>query len=82
MENNNIELLKIIEIDPEKMSGRAIIRGLRFRVLDVIEMLQSGMEKDEILNQHPDLEMLDIEACILFEKNNDIFARKARTGLY
>ncbi|WP_410478353.1 DUF433 domain-containing protein [Pedobacter agri] len=50
--------------------GRAIIRGLRFVVLDVIEMLESGMNKKDIVSQHPSLEMLDIEACILFAKKN------------
>ena len=60
------KLLERITYNPGIFAGKAIIRGLRFRVLDVIEMLASGMTKEEILEEHPVLEADDIPACLLY----------------
>jgi len=60
------ELLKRITIIPDLMSGKPTIRGLRFPVGDVYEMLASGMTTEEILEQHPILEKEDIQAALLY----------------
>lgn len=60
------ELLKRITIIPGLMSGKPTIRGLRFPVGDIYEMLASGMSTDEILEQHPMLEKEDIQAALLY----------------
>ncbi len=44
--------------------GRPCIRGLRIRVKDVLEMLASGMTKEDILNDFPYLEAGDIFAAL------------------
>jgi uncharacterized protein (DUF433 family) len=62
----DIELLKRITIIPGLMSGKPTIRGLRFPVGDILEMLASGMLAEEILNQHPILEKEDIQASLLY----------------
>ncbi|NTW54004.1 MAG: DUF433 domain-containing protein [Chlorobaculum sp.] len=51
-----IEWQKRITIDPEKFGGRPCIRGLRIRVTDIIDLLASGLNQDEIIEELPDLE--------------------------
>ena len=42
------------------------IRGMRIRVVDVLEMLAAGIAEDEILADFPDLEPDDIRACLAY----------------
>jgi len=58
--------LKRITIEPGKCGGRPCIRGMRIRVVDVLELLSSGAESAEILIDYPDLEREDILACLAF----------------
>jgi uncharacterized protein (DUF433 family) len=59
-------LLKRITIVPGLMGGRPTIRGLRFPVGDVLELLASGLSEIKILEQHPILELEDIHAALLY----------------
>jgi uncharacterized protein (DUF433 family) len=61
-----LALLGRITIIPGLMSGKPTIRGLRFTVSDVLELLADGMNQQEILNQHPILQEEDIQAALLF----------------
>lgn len=60
------ELLKRITIVPGLMSGKPAIRGMRFPVGDILEMLANNMTIDEILEQHPILEKEDIQAALMY----------------
>jgi uncharacterized protein (DUF433 family) len=60
------ELLKRITIIPGLMSGKPTIRGMRFPVGDILEMLANGMSQEEILDQHPILEKEDIQASLIY----------------
>lgn len=55
-----------ITLEPGKRSGKPCIRGLRITVYDVIGYLASGMTADQILEDFPDLEAEDIQACLAF----------------
>ena len=55
------ELLKRITIIPGLMGGKPTIRGMRFRVSDILELLANNVSKEEILEDFPDLEMEDIQ---------------------
>ena len=59
-------LLKRITIVPGLMSGKPTIRGMRFPVGDILEMLANNMTIDEILEQHPILEREDIQAALIY----------------
>ena len=59
-------LLQRITIVPGLMGGKPTIRGLRFPVADVLELLASGLSGEEILVQHPILENADIYAALLY----------------
>mgnify|MGYP000014267379 FL=1 len=63
---NSIELLKRIVIDPEICHGKPIVRGLRYPVQNILELLASGMSNAEILEDYEDLEQEDLYACLLF----------------
>ncbi|RZJ90978.1 MAG: DUF433 domain-containing protein [Chryseobacterium sp.] len=56
------------------MGGKPTIRGLRFCVSDVLELFQSGMNREQILEENPVLEVEDIDACLSYaieEVNNN-----------
>jgi uncharacterized protein (DUF433 family) len=59
-------LLKRITIIPGLMGGKPTLRGLRFPVADLLELLASGLSGNEILEQHPILEPEDIQAALLY----------------
>lgn len=63
---NNQELLNRIIINPEICHGKPIVRGLRYTVQSILELLASGMSNKEILDDYEDLEEDDLRACILF----------------
>jgi uncharacterized protein (DUF433 family) len=55
-----------ITLLPDLCGGRPTIRGMRTRVVDVLEMLGGGMTYDEILADYPELEREDILAALQF----------------
>ena len=66
-------LLSRITIDPSICHGKPCIRGLRYPVETILELLSSGMTRDEILADYEDLEPDDLLAAVAFA------ARLART---
>jgi uncharacterized protein (DUF433 family) len=59
-------LLKRITIDPEICHGKPCIRGLRYPVEVILELLSAGMNNQEILADYEDLEHEDILAALAF----------------
>lgn len=57
-------LAKRITIDAEICHGKPTIRGLRYPVEMILELLSSGMTNDQILADYPDLELEDILAVL------------------
>ena len=55
-----------ITIDPEQCGGRPCIRGMRIRVVDVLDLLGNGLTPLQVLEELPDLEMDDIRACLQY----------------
>lgn len=60
------DLIDRITIDQDVCHGKPSIRGLRYPVENILELLASGMTNDEILEDYEDLELADLQACILF----------------
>lgn len=60
------KLLSRITVIAGMMGGKPTIRGMRFPVTDVLEMLASDMTVDQILQQHPILEKDDVQAALLY----------------
>ncbi|NEP76918.1 MAG: DUF433 domain-containing protein [Okeania sp. SIO3B3] len=59
-------LLDRITYNPRQCGGRPGIRGIRISVSDILEMLAENVSSGEILEDFPDLEEEDIQACLLF----------------
>jgi uncharacterized protein (DUF433 family) len=53
-------------LNPEICHGKPCIRGLRYPVEFLLELLSSGMTHAEILTDYDDLEEADILAVLLF----------------
>jgi len=59
-------LLERITIDPDICHGKPTIRGLRYPVKNMLELLASGMTIEELLEDYPDLEKDDFLACLAY----------------
>jgi uncharacterized protein (DUF433 family) len=55
-----------ITIDPQVCHGKPCIRGLRYPVDFVLELLSSGMSIEEVLADYEDLEREDILAVLAY----------------
>ena len=60
------QLLSRISIDPKVCFGRACIRGHRIWVSLILDLLASGMTTDAILQEYPQLDESDVQACIAY----------------
>jgi len=58
--------LQRITLDPNICQGKPCIRGLRYPVELILELLSSGMNAKEIIEDSDDLENEDILAALLF----------------
>ncbi len=63
---NREELLQRITVDPTICFGKPCIRGHRIWVSLILDLLASGMSIEEILQQYPQLDEVDIRACIAY----------------
>jgi len=59
-------LLQRITIDWNICHGKPCIRGLRYPVEFILELLSSGMSTEEILEDYDDLQRDDILAALLY----------------
>ena len=63
---DSTNLLGRITIDPDICHGKPCIRGLRYPVETILELLSAGMNHEEILADYDDLEAQDIFAVLEF----------------
>ena len=61
-----MENIDRITINPNQCGGRPCIRGMRFRVVDLLELLAAGASREEILADYAFLEPADIHAALLY----------------
>jgi uncharacterized protein (DUF433 family) len=62
----NTNLLSRITHNLDICHGKPCIRGLRYPIDSILELLSSGMTHAEILEDYEDLEPEDIYAVLLF----------------
>lgn len=60
------DLLNRISVDPAICHGRPTLRGSRYPVEMVLELLSAGMTGDEVLADYEDLEREDIRAALAY----------------
>jgi len=59
-------MLERITINPGQCGGRPCIRGMRIRVVDVLDLFAAGLSSEEILEEMPDLEAEDLQAALQY----------------
>jgi uncharacterized protein (DUF433 family) len=57
-----------ITTNPKQCGGRPCIRGMRIRVIDVLDLLAAGLTNQQIIAELPDLELEDIQAVLQFAR--------------
>jgi uncharacterized protein (DUF433 family) len=57
-----------ITTNPKQCGGRPCIRGMRIRIIDVLDLLAVGLTHQQVLEELPDLELEDIEAVLKFAR--------------
>lgn len=60
------DLLERITLDPHICHGKPCIRGMRYPVEMILELLGAGMTTEEILADYDDLETEDILAALQY----------------
>ncbi|MEW6253154.1 MAG: DUF433 domain-containing protein [Planctomycetota bacterium] len=60
------ELLQRITVNVAQCGGRPCVRGMRIRVVDVLDLLAAGLSPQQVLEELPDLEPDDIRACTFY----------------
>jgi uncharacterized protein (DUF433 family) len=63
---NSENFLDRITIIPGLCSGEPTIRGMRFRVSNILEAMAEGATRHDLLDSFPDLEDEDISAALAF----------------
>ena len=61
-----VELMDRITVNPDQCGGRPCIRGMRIRVIDILDLLAAGLSADQVVAELPDLELADISAALRF----------------
>lgn len=60
-----------ITVDPEQCGGRACVRGMRIRVSDVLDLLANGLTPEQVVEELPDLEVADVQACLRYASRHN-----------
>ncbi|MBI2376971.1 MAG: DUF433 domain-containing protein [Deltaproteobacteria bacterium] len=64
-----VDIADRITVNPNQCGGRPCIRGMRIRVIDVLDLLASGLTQQQVLEELPDLEPGDVSACLRFARS-------------
>lgn len=59
-------LLNRITNNPNILTGKPVVRGMRLSVEHVLKMLARGISHKDIMDEYPFLEEDDIRACLLY----------------
>jgi uncharacterized protein (DUF433 family) len=65
-QENAGDLLQRITVNPSICHGKPCIRGLRYPVETILELLSAGMSFDDVLSDYEDLEYPDLLASLAF----------------
>jgi len=55
-----------ITFNPKQCGGRPCIRGMRIRVVDILDLFAAGLNAEQILEEMPDLEREDLQAVFQY----------------
>jgi len=64
-------LMDRVTINPEQCGGRPCVRGMRIRVVDILDLFVAGLAAEQILEEMPDLERRDLRAVEKIKSQSD-----------
>lgn len=67
----------VIVINPELRFGKPCVRNTRISVYDILSWLASGMTSKEIIEDYPELNENDIQACLAYAADREHRTRVA-----
>ncbi|MBI1768464.1 MAG: DUF433 domain-containing protein [Bacteroidetes bacterium] len=62
---------KLITLEPGKRGGKPCIRNMRITVYDILNWFASGMTREDILQDFPELSNDDITAALMFAADRE-----------
>ena len=68
-------IVSYISIDSDIRFGKPCIKGTRIAITDILQWLASGMSREEILDDYPDLQEVHIRAALSFAANRESFIK-------
>jgi uncharacterized protein (DUF433 family) len=63
---SSAELLSQITVDPEICHGKPCVRGLRYPVEFLLELMSGDMTTEQIVADYPDLKAHDLKAACAY----------------
>jgi uncharacterized protein (DUF433 family) len=66
---------QIITLEAGKRNGKPCVRGMRITVYDVLSYLTSGMSSEQIVEDFPELTLIDIQACLMYAADSEKHTR-------
>lgn len=66
-----IDYKGFITIEPGKRGGKPCIRNMRITVYDILNWMASGMTREEIISDFPELTNTDITAALKFAADRE-----------
>ena len=64
--NTLASLFDRITINADQCGGRACIRGMRIRLIDILDLFAAGLNAEQILEELPDLDAEDLQAALQY----------------
>ena len=55
-----------IELNPDVLAGKPVVKGTRLAVAFVVELLADGWSEDAVLREYPGLTRDDVQACLRY----------------
>jgi uncharacterized protein (DUF433 family) len=74
---NPVDYSSRIVVDPNVRFGKAVIKGTRISVSDVLDYMAAGDSEADILAEFPQLATEDIRACLAFAADRERYTRIA-----
>ena len=69
--SQEVDYRSIITIEAGKRGGKPCIRNMRITVYDILSWLASGMTREEILSDFPELTNEDLTAALKFASDRE-----------
>ncbi len=77
---NEEQLLGRIELNPNVMVGKPVIRGTRLTIDFILNLLAHGATENEVTGEYEGLTLEDIHACALHQNGPMVLNSKLEAG--